>query len=384
MNIELIGKFYDNHSLSIINRNLAIKLHEKFSQITDSVTINPLDDINTDCTLDKETLKLLKSIERRDIGNIDVQIRHSYPPIWRWPVSNDTKVIFIQGWEFSKIPFEWQYKFETFADHLVTYSNWTRDRYVESGINPNKISAINPGINPAVFNSDNRKPRNTRKFTFTFVGCGQYRKGLDILIESYKKSFTRSDNVRLIIKDTPKIYGESNLLSEVLRLQYLGDIGEITLEDSDLTDHQMADLYRETDVLVHPYRGEGFGMHVQEAMACGVFPLVTGNGATDDFVNESCGLRINSAKRLIDLTNPKVFAIKPGDSLTNMGSHGWIIEPVEEDLINKMKYLYYHHDKDSVLNVVNNAKISTWENMVNKYLEIIEKVHNSTCVFRNK
>jgi hypothetical protein len=26
MNIELVGKFYDNHSLSIINRNLALQL----------------------------------------------------------------------------------------------------------------------------------------------------------------------------------------------------------------------------------------------------------------------------------------------------------------------------------------------------------------------
>lgn len=384
MKVELIGKFYDNHSLSIINRNLAIKLHEKFNQITDAVTINPLDDIATDCTLDKEVLKTLKSLERRDVGDIDIQIRHSYPPIWRWPVSSSTKVIFIQGWEFSKIPFEWQYKFETFADYLVTYSNWTRDRYIESGINPDKISAINPGIDPKVFNKDGRKPRDGRKFTFTFVGCGQYRKGLDILIDAYKKAFTRSDNVKLIIKDTPKIYGESNLLSELLRLQYLGDVGEIVVEDDNLTDYQMADIYKQTDVLVHPYRGEGFGMHVQEAMACGAFPLITGNGATDDFVNETCGLRINSAKRLVDLTNPKVFAIKPGDSLTNMGSHGWIIEPVEEDFINKMRYIYYHHNKDSVLSAVNNAKLSTWEDMSHKYIEVIEKVNNNPNVIRNK
>lgn len=378
MKIEYIGKFYDNHSLSIINRNLVMELLKRNAEII----INPLDEITDDCTLDKETLKTLKSVERKDIGEIDIQIRHTYPPMWRWPVSDKTKIIFIQGWEFSKVPFEWQYKFETFADHLVTYSNWTRDRFVEGGIDPRKISAINPGINEKIFNKVDRKSRDGRKFTFTYVGCGQYRKGLDILVEAYKKSFVKADHVRLVIKDTPKIYGESNLLSEILKLQYLNNIGEIVFEDGNLSDIEISNLYKETDVLVHPYRGEGFGMHVQEAMACGAFPLVTGNGATDDFVDETCGLRINSAKRLLDLTNSRVFAIKPGDSLTNMGSHGWVIEPVESDLVNKMKFLYHHHDKDTVLSTVNNAKLTTWSMMADNFEKLLTQVNNKSNTSR--
>ena len=37
--IEFVGKFYDNHSLSIINRNIATRLAKKFD-----VYITPLDD----------------------------------------------------------------------------------------------------------------------------------------------------------------------------------------------------------------------------------------------------------------------------------------------------------------------------------------------------
>lgn len=372
INVELIGKFYDNHSLSIINRNLVLLLGKNTNY---NITINPLDSITDTCTISKNTLKTLKAFERRDIGDIDIQIRHFYPPIWRWPVSDKTKIIYIQGWEFSRVPFEWQYKFETFADHVVTYSNWSRERFLESGLRPTKISAINPGYDPAVFNTTARPSREGRKFTFTYVGCGQYRKGLDILIEAYKNTFTKADPIKLVIKDTPGVYGESNLLSELLRLQYISDVAEIDFIDDDLTDKAIADLYRNTDIVVHPYRGEGFGMHIQEAMACGAFPLVTGTGSTDDFVNEDCGLRVNASKKFINLADPKIFAIKPGDSLTNMGSHAWIIEPDVKDLANKMRFFFLHHEKETILSKVSNAKLTTWELMATQYQKIIDTIN---------
>ena len=44
--------------------------------------------------------------------------------------------------------------------------------------------------------------------------------------------------------------------------------------------------YKASKVVVHPYRAEGFGMHVQEATACGCLPLIPANGPTDDFIPE--------------------------------------------------------------------------------------------------
>ena len=54
MKIEIIGKFYDNHSLSIINRNLAIGLNEKHD-----ILITPLDAVNPDAGVKKEHLEIL-------------------------------------------------------------------------------------------------------------------------------------------------------------------------------------------------------------------------------------------------------------------------------------------------------------------------------------
>jgi glycosyltransferase involved in cell wall biosynthesis len=61
---------------------------------------------------------------------------------------------------------------------------------------------------------------------------------------------------------------------------------EVELIDEELTDEEMAALYRSCDVLVHPYRGEGFGLPIAEAMASGLPVVVTGYGACLDFCDE--------------------------------------------------------------------------------------------------
>lgn len=373
MRVEIVGKFFDNHSLAIVNRYLALGLLQKGI----SLTLSAIDKPDPENKVAINQLRQLVPLVGKDIGIPTIQIRHTYPPIWKWPVHRETKVVYIQPWEFSKVPMEWVYKFDTFADHLIVPSNWTREVYLETGINPDRITYVPNGYNPEVFNSKDREPK--RKFTFTFVGCAQHRKGLDILINAFSKSFVAADLAKLVIKDSPAIYGQNNLLGEILRLQYTTQCAEVELINDNLSEIDMALLYKNTDVLVHPYRGEGFGMHVQEAMACGAFPLVTGSGPTDDFVDETCGLRINTRRKHVDLTQPSIFAVKPGDSLSNMGAHAWILEPDEADLANKMRYLYSHHDREEILKRVNTAsKLHTWDQVADRYVDLLTKINQTT------
>ena len=72
------------------------------------------------------------------------------------------------------------------------------------------------------------------------------------------------------------------------------------LLDDELSDDEMAALYRACDVLVHPYRGEGFGMPVLEAMACGLPTIVTAGGPTDEFCPDDACWRIPSTRRHFD------------------------------------------------------------------------------------
>ena len=148
MKLEIIGKFYDNHSLTIINRNLALGL----SSIYD-VYLTPLDTFSNDARMKKEDLGKLKELQGKSLGNDypDIQVRHSYPPVWRWPVNPKTKVVFIQPWEWMKIPFEWQYRWENFADALIVPSAWEATNIINSGLNPDRIHVVPNGFDSSIF-----------------------------------------------------------------------------------------------------------------------------------------------------------------------------------------------------------------------------------------
>ena len=75
MIIEFIGKFYDNHSLTIINRNIALLLNESEGI---ELYITPLDEYNPNANLDKDVVKKLKKIAAKEIDEnsyADIQIR---------------------------------------------------------------------------------------------------------------------------------------------------------------------------------------------------------------------------------------------------------------------------------------------------------------------
>tara|TARA_Y100001963_G_scaffold140429_1_gene207418 strand:- start:572 stop:1732 length:1161 start_codon:yes stop_codon:yes gene_type:complete len=375
INIEILGKFFDNHSLSIINRQLAIQLNkvEDFN-----IVITPLDPLSNDFKVSKNVLKTIKSLSEKECDVADIQIRHSYPPVWNWPTHKETKVIYIQPWEFGKVPFEWQYKFETFSDMLCVPSNYERDIFVTGGMNPDNITVVPNGYDEKVFNLDPVDPypgMNTDKYNFVFVGNGQWRKGVDILLNAWKDAVKKFDNCTLIIKDNPAVYGMNNLLNEIIKLQYKTQCADIIYIDDQLSDEQMASIYKNCKFVIHPYRAEGFGMHIQEAVACGCFPFLPDTGPHNDFIPEHIGARLPVNTLNVDITNPEYFAVKPGDALSLMSTHTFINEPDTESVRQTIQGVYHHHQKEKLLNDVRDAKMeNTWTNVCKKYEEVVRNV----------
>jgi glycosyltransferase involved in cell wall biosynthesis len=356
--IKIVGKFYDNHSLSIINRYLALELAKVFP---DSVCIEPIDEPNYLNKVSLSTLSELKKLESD--APAEIEIRHSYPIKWNWPSDNNTKVIYIQPWEFMAMPSEWQYKFDTFADAIITPSRWTANVYESAGINPHKIHVIPNGYNPEVFYN-----RNTDKETktFLFVGCNQFRKGVDILLNAWANATKLTDNVKLIIKDTPSIYGRTSLQQDIIKLQYNSKCGRIEYDDANKSETDMAELYSSCTYIVHPYRGEGFGMHLQEAEACGVIPIVSQGGPADEFLTKP--IFINTGRRVVNVYD--IFALKPGDSMSHMGQHRWVLEPDVNHLtsiLNKLAASNVTIDFPS-------GNDNTWENIAKEYVRVITSV----------
>jgi len=382
MNIEFVGKFYDNHSLTIINRNIALILNEDDNI---NLFITPLDDYNPSAGLDKGVVKKLKDISTKTIdanSYPDIQIRHSYPPVWQWPSHDQTKVVYIQPWEYPKVPFEWQYKWETFADHVIVPSNYIKDIAVRGGLNPHSITVVPNGYNEQLFNKE--KPKNlpygidSNKFNFVYVGNSQWRKGLDLLINTWHKCFKSYDNARLIIKDNPAIYGQNGVLNELVKMQYKTECAPVIYIDDNVSDEIMADIFKASKVVVHPYRAEGFGMHIQEAVACGCVPILPDTGPHQDFIPDDLGIRIQTNQKAIDISSAEIFAQKPGDSFTMMSSHTIINEPSGQHLEKALQWMYHSHDKKNHFDKVNILDMpNTWKNVAKQYAEVLKNVGNT-------
>jgi hypothetical protein len=130
--------------------------------------------------------------------------------------------------------------------------------------------------------------------------------------------------VLLVIKDVGAgtFYSGMNVGDELRRREAAG--ANVRILSDDLDDEGLAALYRGADVLVHPYRGEGFAMPVLEAMACGRPVLVTGGGPTDEFCPPAAAWRIPAHRE-------PVAPVLLGD--LQAASEPWMLEPDRAALV---------------------------------------------------
>ncbi len=199
--------------------------------------------------------------------------------------------IAIRTSDFGPYPRKWVDKIEAEFDQLWVYTEWIAEQARVGGVDPALIRVVPLGVEPDLFRPDGPVstliPKDT--FTFLFVGGAVRRKGIDILLRAYRKSFSSLDDVTLVIKgDSQNIfYKNHNEVSEVTASGEERGAPRIVHIDKHLTDEELAALYRSCDVGVFPYRAEGFVLPIAEAMASGTPSIVPDFGPCLDFCSES-------------------------------------------------------------------------------------------------
>lgn len=277
------GAFLARHSLAVVNRELVTALHHLAPQWEFYLLPHMTDD---GALRGDPRWRFIEERMRRLPRLVDVWIRHHWPPNWQRP--NAERFIVIQPWEYGSIPAEWVDAINQNVDELWVPSTFVRDCYVHDGVHADKVFVVPNGVSEVFFEEVPPLQLPTQKrFRFLFVGGTIPRKGIDILLDGYTRTFTRADDVALVIKDfgSNTFYRGQNFVEQIRWFQKQPEAPEIVYIGEELDDRQMSALYRACHALVHPYRGEGFGLPIAEAMACGLPVIVTGFGAATDFCN---------------------------------------------------------------------------------------------------
>lgn len=308
------GSFLDFGSLSHVNRELVASL--KNAPGIEIHCAAPAGSINGPAA--KVWPELVKEISAQPAPNATVTVRHAWPPNWRRPATG--KLAVIQPWEFGALPQEWVNNSRD-VDEFWVPSACVRDAYIASGVDAKKIVVAPNGVAAEKFHpqATPMKLATQKKFKFLFVGGTIGRKGPDLLLQAYLKNFTDADDVCLVIKDFggKSVYAGQTFEAQIRAAQSIAHAPEILYLNEELSPDLLPGLYTACNCFVLPYRGEGFGLPVLEAMACGLPVIVTAGGATDDFVRDEFAWRIPAVK--------KVF----GHEVSGMklAGDGWLLEP---------------------------------------------------------
>ena len=266
--------------------------------------------------------------ETQHVESPAVGVAQQWPPEFRAPT--DGPFVLFQPWEFGTVPAAWVDLIRERVDEVWTPSEAARRMYVDSGVHPDLVRVVPNGVDLERFSPDGpARPRPTAKtMLFLFVGGTTHRKGIDVLLEAWGRAFTAADDVCLAVK----AFGDATLYrgqrpeEAFERLRSRPDAPELVLLDEELPFDELPALYRSADVLVQPYRGEGFCLPALEALACGVPTIVTAGGPTDDFASDACAWRI-PARRV------PLAADALGSDELRLAREGHLLEPDVDALV---------------------------------------------------
>lgn len=323
--------------------------------------------------------RLLEEGLRRHPAHLDLTIRHRWPPDFRRPAAG--KLACILPWEYRAAPDAWVREIENGVDELWVPSQFVADAFAVGGVSRERIRVIPNGVATEIFHPQASawRPPGCGSCVFLFVGGTIRRKGVDLLLEAYADAFSPGDDVTLLIKDTgsASFYAHNNLLRQIQRFSRNPKVAPTGVLTDEMDDVRLASLYRGCDALVLPYRGEGFGMPLAEAMACGKPVVTTAAGPALEFCTEDTAYFVKACEVPVNDPPP------PLGTLTREWT--WF-EPDLCELAEAMRDVYEHREEAARrgrLAAAHAAQTLAWPVVLQQYQKRIVRLTGETDGTRN-
>lgn len=167
------------------------------------------------------------------------------------------------------------------ADHVLTVSGLAREGYLEAGVPADRVHAVALGADISMFTPGTaRHDDPSRPCTFLFAGATIYRKGIDLLIDAFRRLHAQRPGRARLVLVGPQ--GEAHALIDKAGLPGVEVLPAMAQAG-------LVDLYRGADCFVLPSRHDSFGMVVVEAMACGLPAIVSSMVGARQVIEEGGG-----------------------------------------------------------------------------------------------
>jgi glycosyltransferase involved in cell wall biosynthesis len=362
------GAFFEYSSLARVNREIALAL---LSSDEFEVRLEASSPAAQSPRLLPDGAKLTPAIRGR-LHETNLTIRHQWPPNFRRPPTG--KLAAILPWEYGGVPRMWIEQIQKNVDELWVPSNFVREVFVRNGVDAERVAVIPNGYDPKIFTTAGApsRPQGSRDFVFLFVGGVIRRKGVDLLLHAFEAAFDPSENVTLVflISGSSGAYQHNSLLPQIQAAATNPKHPPVLPILETVDDLVLASLYRGADALVLPYRGEGFGMPLVEAMACGKPVITTAEGPAKEFCDESNSYLVSATADMVLDPPPPLGPIA--------GSLTWF-EPDFLELVTTLRHVFENREEVVAKGqaAAKSVRHLTWQNATKQYADRIRRVCES-------
>jgi len=253
-------------------------------------------------------------------------------------------------WETDTLPSSWVPRLRE-CDEIWTTSKWAGEVF-RKNTGVDNVHSFRLGVESDLFYTSEMV--SDGPFTFLHVGSPSTRKNCQMAFDAFIKTYGSNKNVRMIIKSIGP--ADARFTDGNMILGPANSHDRIEVIDYEMTESELADLYRSVHCLLYPTRGEGWGMIPFNSIACGT-PTICTNAT--------------SCTEYADLSVPLDFKWS-SDNTFGIYNGGTWADPDFDDLCDKMRYVVDNYQEVKQKTVKGGKIIHkeySWQSVVNEYKE---------------
>lgn len=194
------------------------------------------------------------------------------------------------------------------------------------------------------------------KFVFTMVAANLgTRKAFPETMEAFSKFVQNNPKAKVLLLIHSELINRYGF--NLLNLANIFKIRDKVMfsDDLSISDKEVGDIFRASDVLLNCSQGEGFGRSIIEAAACGVPAIVTDFTSMSELVSEGRGLKVGVVAKQCQMLNYTFYGIPSIPDITkSMETYYSDRELLEEHSNNCKKLTVDRYSWDKVIKMWSN------------------------------